>query len=194
MTTVAEAPVDLSTTASQIAALLDQIQALIPGYTPPEPARRKHVAANARFASDVIPEAITATENYEPLHQTSILDVEAAREAVALRDAFRPLFVRMQAITDGGNFTIDLRMANSGVQVLQLYDWVKRHLRLPEAAGLRPYYDQIAARVEKALNRRRPKPAGQPQAPQSFMAARPVPIPDDVNEIAQLIGEAGDDE
>jgi hypothetical protein len=195
MTTVPAAPVDLSSIASQIAAHLDEIQALIPGYIPPEPARRKHVAANARFAVEAIPPAITATENYPPLKQTNMFDVEAARRALALRDALRPVMVRMQALVDGGNFTLDAALATSGVQALQVYDWSKRHLRLPEAAALRPYVDDIARTVEKALNHRAKKtPKAPQQPPHAFMASRPVEIPDDVHEIERLIAESGDDE
>jgi hypothetical protein len=195
MTTGTTAPVDLSSIASQIATHLDAIQALIPGYTPPEPARRKHVAANARFAVEAIPPAITATENYAPLGQTNMFDVQAARNALALREALRPLMVRMQALVDGGNFTLDVALATAGVQALQVYDWSKRHLRLPEAAALRPYVDDIARTIEKTLNHRPKKAAkDQPPAPQSFMAPRPVEIPDDVDEIAKLIAESGGDE
>jgi len=197
MTTVTAAPVDLSSIASQIASLLDQIQALIPGYTPPEPARRTRIAANARFATEVIPPAITATENYEPLRQTNIFEVETGRRALAIRDAIRPLMVRMQALVDGGNFTIDVTLATSAVQVLQMYDWSKRHLNLPEAEALRPYVDDITRKIVKTLNHR-PKaakpPAPQAPAPQGFMASRPVEIPDDVNEIAELIAESGEEE
>jgi len=192
MTTVTAAPVDLSSASSQIASLLDQIQALIPGYLSPEPARRNRVVANARFAAEVIAPAITATDNYAPLRQTNIFDVEAGRRALALRDALQPLMVRMQALTDGGNFTIQTALAASGVQVLQMYDWSKRHLNLPEAAALRPYVDDITRKIEKTLNHR-PKAAKAP-APQGFMASRPVEIPDDVDEIAELIAESGDEE
>ena len=194
MTTVTAAPVDLSSIASQIATHLDEIQALIPGYAPPEPARKNHVVANARFAVEAIPPAINAMENYPPLGQTKMLDVEAARNALALRDALRPLMVRMQALVDGGNFTVDVALATSGIQALQVYDWSKRHLRLPEAAALRPYVDDIARTIEKTLNHR-PKKAAKDQPPaQSFLAQRPVTIPDDVDEIAELIAESGDDE
>ena len=194
MTSGTQAPVDLSSLTSQIAAHLDQIQALIPDYTPPEPARRKHVAANARFANEAIQPAITATENYSPLGQTNVFDVEAGRRALALRDALRPLMVRMQALVDGGNFTIDVGLATAGVQVLQVYDWSKRHLRLPEAAALRPYVDDIARMIEKTLNHRPKKTAKDEPPAQSFMAPRRVAIPDDVDEIAELIAESGDDE
>ena len=194
MTTVPEAPVDLSSNASQIASLLDQIQALIPGYIPPDPARRGHVASNARFAAEVIPPAITASDNYAPLRQRNVFDVEAGRRALALRDALRPLMVRMQALVDGGNFTIDAAMAESGVEVLQMYDWSKRHLRLPDTDALRPYVDEIAGKIAKTINHR-PKKAAQDQPPaQSFMAPRRVEIPDDVDEIAELIAESGDEE
>jgi len=194
MTTVTAAPVDLSSTASQIASLLDQIQALIPGYLSPEPARRNHVVANARFAAEVIPPAITATDNYAPLRQTNVFDVEAGRRALALRDALRPLMVRMQALTDGGNFTIDAAMAASGVEVLQMYNWSRRHLRLPNTDALRPYVDEIAGKIEKTINHRPKKAAKDQPPPQTFLASRPVEIPDDVDEIAQLIAESGEEE
>lgn len=156
MTPVTEAPaVDLTSISSQIASHLDAIQALIPGFAAPDPARRKHVAANARFANDSIAPSITAVQNYPPLQQTNIFDVEAQRYALALRDAVRPQLVRMQAIVDGGNFTIDDHLAESGVQVLQMYNWSQRHLRLAGSDGLRPYADEIGRTIQKAINHRR---------------------------------------
>ena len=191
---VAEPAVDLSSIVSQITTHLDQIQALIPDYLPPDPARRKHVAANARFANETIVPAINATENYAPLGQTNILDIGAARHALALRDALRPLMVRMQALVDGGNYTIDTALAGSGVQVLQLYDWSKRHLKVAGTNALKPYFDDIAVKIEKTINHRPKKTdQGQPPAP-AFMARRRVPIPENVDAIAELIAASGDEE
>jgi len=102
--------------------------------------------------------------------------------------------VRMQALTDGGNFTIDAAMAAPGVEVLQMYNWSRRHLRLPNTDALRPYVDEIAGKIEKTINHRPKKAAKDQPPPQTFLASRPVEIPDDVDEIAQLIAESGEEE
>ena len=69
-----------SDVASQMTALLDQLEALIPAYPEPDAARRTTVRANARFASELVTPTITAVTNYEPLRARKLFDVEGGRK------------------------------------------------------------------------------------------------------------------
>ena len=92
----------------------------------------------------------------------------------------------MQTLVDGGNYTIDTALAASGVQVLQLYDWSKRHRKVAGTSALKPYVDEIAVKIEKTINHR-PKKGDQGAPPEpAFMAPRRIAIPDSVDDIAEL--------
>ena len=155
---------DPSAIASQISVLLDQLEALIPDYAQPDPERVRKVSVNARFAHELIPPTITAVTNYEPLRRHSLFDVDGGRHALAVRDEFRPLTLRLSAITAALQFTIDSKLAAAAVETLQTYQWSKRHAGTPEGTALRPYVAEMRRVVAKTINRRQPKAPQSPAA------------------------------
>ncbi|HEV2722513.1 MAG TPA: hypothetical protein VG323_21000 [Thermoanaerobaculia bacterium] len=160
---------DTTDISAQSSALLDQIEALIPGYTKPDSARARSVAINARFAQELITPTIAAVNNYEPLRQHNLFDVEQARRALVLRDELRPIQQRVAAIAEAIAFTIDSQLAEAGIEALQAYRWSQHHLRHHQGDGLRPYVDEMKIVVKKAIGRRAKAKAGSP-APQGAMA------------------------
>lgn len=155
--------------AAQVAALLDQIEALVPGYTTPDNARARTVTANARFAQELITPTIAAVSNYEPLRQHNLFDVDHARGALQLRDELRPVQQRVAAIAAAIEFTVDSQLADAGIEALQVYRWSQHHIRHHEGEGLRPYVDEMKQVVKKAIGRRA-KTKAKPGAPQGIMA------------------------
>ena len=79
-------PTPTASVAAQLTALLDQIEALVPGYTQPDSVRARTVASNARFAQDLIVPTITAVTNYEPLRKRNLFDVDRGRRSLQIRD------------------------------------------------------------------------------------------------------------
>lgn len=167
---------DFAALASQMNGLLDQLVALIPDYTQPDPESVPKVSGNARFANELIAPTVTAIANYEPLRQHNLFDVEAGRQALAARDEFRPVAARMAAVTAALNFTVDSKLAHAAMETLQTYQWAKRHAEAPEGAALRPYVAEMKRVVAKTINRRpkgqsspapgAPSPIAQPPAAQ----------------------------
>ena len=164
-------PTPTASVAAQLTALLDQIEALVPGYTQPDSVRARTVATNARFAQDLITPTIAAVTNYEPLRKRNLFDVDRGRRALQIRDELRPLQQRMAVITDAIAFTIDSQLAESGVDALQTYRWSQHHVKHPEGDGLRPYVEEMKAVVKKAIGRRgKSKASPETPAPQGAMA------------------------
>lgn len=172
----AATPAALGAIASQVNALLDQVEALIPDYTQPDPERVPKVSANARFAHELIAPTITAVGNYEPLRQHNLFDVEGGRHALAVRDELRPLALRTAAIAAALQFTIDSKLAAAAAETLQTYQWSKRHAEEPAGAALRPYVAEMRRVVAKTINRRPAKAANASDTParQSFVAELPA--------------------
>ena len=170
-TTPTSATPDAGSVAAQLTALLDQIEALVPGYTQPDSVRARTVATNARFAQDLITPTIAAVTNYEPLRKRNLFDVDRGRRALQIRDELRPIQQRMAVITDAIAFTIDSQLAESGVDALQTYRWSQHHVKHPEGDGLRPYVEEMKAVVKKAIGRRgKSKASPETPAPQGAMA------------------------
>ena len=158
---VSPAP-DLGAIASQISSLLDQLEALIPDYEPPDPQRTHQVSVNARFAHELIPPTITAVSNYEPLRRHELFNVEEGLHALAVRDQFRPLTLRIGAIAAALQFTIDSKLAHAAVETLQTYEWSKGHAHTAEGAALRPYVAEMRRVMTKTINRRQLKAPAPP--------------------------------
>ena len=155
--------------AAQAAALLDQLEALVPGYKQPDLARARSVGINARFAQELITPTIAAISNYEPLRQHNLFDADRARRAIQLRDELRPVQQRIAAIAEALAYTIDSDLAEAGIEALQAYRWAQHHVRHHEGDGLRPYVDEMATVVKKTIGRRKTKASA--PAPQGAMAA-----------------------
>lgn len=142
---------DVST---KMAALLDQLEALIPAYPEPDNARKATVRANVRFAGELVTPTITAVTNYEPLSARKLFDVEAGRNALAVRDALRPIAQRMAVIASRVDFAVDSQLADAAIEALQTYQWSKRHAKQSDGAGLRPYVSEMQRVIAKTLNHR----------------------------------------
>lgn len=140
--------------AAQIAALLDQLEALVRTYPEPDTAHKLTIRANARFAGELVTPTITAVTNYEPLRERRLFDVDAGRNALAFRDSFRPLAQRIAVLATKLDYAVDSKLADVAVDALQTYQWSKRHARLADGAGLRPYVAEMQRVVEKTLNHR----------------------------------------
>ncbi len=140
--------------ATQMTALLDQLDALIAGYPEPDLARRSTVRANARFAGELVSPTIAAVTNYEPLRARNLFDVEEGKKALAFRDDVRPIAQRIAVIASKIDFAVDSKLADAAIEALQTYQWSKRHAKQPDGAGLRPYVSEMQRVVEKTLNHR----------------------------------------
>jgi hypothetical protein len=127
---------------------------------------------------------IAAGDNYAPLRETNIFDADAGRLTLALRDALRPIALRLSALTKALDYTVDVKLAASGTEALQAYQWAKDHLKFADASALKPYFDEAARVVKKTLNRKPKKPAATPPTPagQGFLASRPAPPAEDSDE------------
>ena len=163
------APDDPVALAAQFTALLDQMQALIPGYETPTPERIRLVRANAKFGPQLIPATATAASNYPLLGEKNLFNVDKGRAALARRDALGPIAQRMAAITAAVAYGIESAVADSVLEAQQARDWSNRHISRGQGAGLQPYADAMNRAVEKTTNRRPKKSPPATPAPQGFL-------------------------
>ena len=184
-TPVANPPsIDVAQLSAKMTELLDQFQALMPDFMAPDPARRQRVAQRARFGEQMILPMAATSDNYVPLRETNIFDADAGRLALAVRDALRPIALRLSAVTDAVSYTIDTRLAASGTEALQAYQWAKDHIKFADAHALKPYLDDASRVVKKTLNRRA-KASDTPAPPagaQTFLASRPAAPAEEIDE------------
>jgi len=157
--------------ALKLVSLLDQFEALVPGFLPHDATDIYRVAAAARFGSDLIPPAITAVTSFAPAADRNVFDVDRGKAALLFRDALRPVAHRLLALHDGLEFTIDSRVAEAGTEALQAYAWAKAFAKSPNGAGMRPYVGEMSRVVKRAQNRRKPGTPAPPTPPvQGFLA------------------------
>ena len=192
--------IDVTQLAANMTDLLNQFEALVPDLSDPDPARKRQVTQRARFGEQMVVTMIAASDNYPPLRAKNIFDAESGRLALAVRDALRPIALRLSALTDAVSYTIDVRLADAGTESLQAYEWSKSHLKFADANALKPYLDEATRIVRKTLGRRpkaQPPTPPAPQAPagQTFMAARPAAPAEDADEEfeAMLRAAAGEE-
>lgn len=152
--------------AAQVIGLIDQIEALVPGFLHHDRNDAKRVASAARFARDLVPPTITAATAFAPA--AGVFDAESGKAALTFGEVMQPVAQRLSALLDGVEFTIDSRLAEAGTRALSTYAWAKRHAKGPEGVALRPYLDHMERTVKKTLNRR--KPSASPAPP-------PTPAP-----------------
>jgi hypothetical protein len=155
--------------ATQMTALLDQLETFIVDYPEPDAARRSTVRANARFAGELVSPTIAAVTNYEPLRARNLFDVEGGRKALAFRDDLRPIAQRIAVIASKIDFAVDSKLADAAIEALQTYQWSKRHAKQPDGAGLRPYVNEMQRVVEKTLNHRAKAENGNTPAPKELV-------------------------
>ncbi len=151
--------------------LLDRIEQIIPDYQQPDVLRLRRIRATAGFADQLVPQTISAVTNCQPIAKRNLFDVEAGTAALAYRDEFRPVVLRMSAIMTALSYSIDEKLATVATEALQLYGWAKRHARQSDGGGARPYVDEMQRVVERTINRRH-----KPRPPAGTL---PTELPDD---------------
>jgi hypothetical protein len=161
--------------ATQASGMIDQIEALIPGFLHFDTNDAKRVASGARFSKDLIPQVITAVTALPPAGGINTFDVDGGKAALAFDDALQPVVQRLSSLLDGMQFTIDSRLARSAGQALSTYAWAKKHAKGPEGVALRPYLDEMTRTVKRTLNRRKSlatpvPPSAPPKGAQGFLA------------------------
>jgi hypothetical protein len=160
--------------ATQASGMIDQIEALIPGFLHFDTNDAKRVASGARFSKDLIPQVITAVTALPPAGGINTFDVDGGKAALAFDDALQPVVQRLSSLLDGMQFTIDSRLARSAGQALSTYAWAKKHAKGPEGVALRPYLDEMTRTVKRTLNRRKSlatpvPPSAPPKGAQGFL-------------------------
>lgn len=145
-------------------ALIDQIEANIPGFVHYDINDSRRVGNLTRFAKDVIPQMIATVSSLPSVAGLSTFDVVEGKLSLAYDTAMQPVLQRLAALLDGAQFTTDSRLANATGQVLATYAWMKKTTKGPTGIALRPYRDDMARTMKKALSRRS-KPAPKPSAP-----------------------------
>jgi hypothetical protein len=159
---------------TQVMALIDQIEALVPGFLPHDTNDAKRVANVARFGRDLIPQVIATVTALPTVGGVNIFDVEEGKAALAFEVSLQPVAQRLASLLDGVTFTIDSRVAKSSGRALSMFAWAKKHSRTPEGVALRPYVDEMTRTMKRTLNRRKavhpPTPA--PAGAQSLLAPK----------------------
>jgi len=154
-----------------VLALIAQIEAHIPGFTPHDSNDAKRVANVSRFAKDVIPKMIATVASLPSVVGVNTFDTVEGKIALAFDTTMQPIIQALSALFDGAQFTTKSRLARSTGQALATHAWMKKTAQGPDGVVLRPYVDDMALTMKKALNRRS-KPASKPSAPED--AANPV--------------------
>src|SRR5258708_28726953 len=113
--------------ATQAMALIDQIEALVPGFQPHDTSDARRVANVARFAKDLIPQVITTMTALPAVGAVNIFDVEEGKGALAFDVSMQPLAQRLASLLDGVTFTVAKRLATSTRQPLAMFAWIKQH-------------------------------------------------------------------
>src|SRR5258708_33895504 len=139
--------------ATQVMALIDQIEALVPGFTPHDTNDARRVANVARFAKDLIPQVITTVTALPAVGNVNIFDVEKGKAAPAFDVSMQPVAQRLASLLDGVTFTVGKRLATSTGQGLAAFAWIKKHARGPEGVSARPYVDERSRTMKRIMNR-----------------------------------------
>ncbi len=142
--------------------LLDEMESIIPDLTQPDPTRIRRVAQRAKFARPLIPTTITAVNSYEPLQTRNLFNVPAGQAAIEYDDSMYPISTRLAALTVALLYSINVKLADSGEEALQTYQWAKRHVKQPDGGSIRTYVEEMQREVERTINRRPQKPSGPP--------------------------------
>jgi hypothetical protein len=171
---------DIKTIAGQLLDIVTKMENLVPDFQAHDKREISRVAASAKFAHELIAPTITIVTSVPTVPQ-DLFDVAQAKEALRVRDLLRPIAQRLDAFTQGLEFTIDTKLSEAGEDALQTYHWAKRAASGPKGAVLHPYLDEMRRVVMRAINRSK-KPKSQSAAPpqgQGFMAALPQQLTED---------------
>jgi hypothetical protein len=158
--------------AAQLMGIIDQMEALVPGFTPHDTNDIRRVASVARFAKDLIPQVIATVTALPQVGGINIFDVEKGKDALAFDASMQPVVQRLASLLDGVTFTIDKQLATSTGEGLAMFAWIKKHARGPEGVAARPYADEMSRTVKRVLNRRKPAhpPTPVPAGAQTLLA------------------------
>ncbi|HXH91129.1 MAG TPA: hypothetical protein VNN25_06080 [Thermoanaerobaculia bacterium] len=162
-----------------VMALIGQIEAQIPGFTPHDSNHAKRVANMTRFAKDLIPQMIATVSSLPSVVGMSTFDVAAGKTSLAFDTAMQPVIQALSALLDGAQFTTKSRLARSTGQALATFAWMKKTAKGPDGVALRPHVDDMALTMKKALNRRS-KPASKPPVQEAAQDSS-APNPDQGN-------------
>jgi len=187
--------------ASRMAELLNEMEALIPDLVQPDISRIKRISQSAKFGQALIPHVITPVSSYAPFQQRNLFDVASGQAALDYQQQLHPITKRMAAITLAMSYSVNQKLAVSGEEALQMYQWAKRHVKQPDGGGARTYVEDMQSVVGRTMNRRhKPQtppatpPAGTPKG-QGFLAPSlgATHAPDD-DEVLDLVRDvAGTD-
>lgn len=148
----------------EVAAVIEQALDTIASVLPRSPLKENSTIAYVRRRLGVSPtmiaRAITASET-SPLLQPFI-DVTDARDALALREALRPVLDRMNGIAEDLKFTMEVRLVKTGGEALDVYAAAKRVAQSPTgAAEVAAHLQNMEDAMPKGKGRRGPKPAAE---------------------------------
>ncbi len=186
-----------------------QLENLYPNLRPFDPQRSARVSQQAKFAHLLIVPTINTVTSVASV-PPGLFDVDRGRRALILRDLFKPLAVRVRALADNVDFSVDDDLAERGEESLQAYHWGNRAVKGPNGPALQPYLDEMKRVVRKILNRTTKKagptttpgtppttpPTTAPPNAQGFMAIRRPDseaddswMPKSIYELAELAGD-----
>jgi hypothetical protein len=142
--------------------LIAEMESIVPDLTQPDPTRIRRIAQRAKFARPLIPTTITAVNSYQPLQMRNLFNVPAGQAAIEYDGAMHPIGTRLAALTVALLYSINVKLAASGEEALQTYQWAKRHVKQPDGGGIRTYVEEMQSKVERTINRRKPQKASNP--------------------------------
>jgi hypothetical protein len=161
--TTAKAIPDPVAAAARMIELLNEMEAIIPDLTQPDITKIKRTSQGAKFGRALIPPMINAVNSYPPFQQRNMFDPAAGQDALDYHGQMHPITQRMAAITMAMSYSMNTKLATSGEQALQLFQWAKRHVKQPDGGGARTYVDELQGVLDRTMNRRKPqKPASTP--------------------------------
>jgi hypothetical protein len=172
--TTTKAIADPAAAAARMAQLLDEMESLIPDLTKPDLTKVKRMAQSAKFGRALIPPIINAVNSYPPFQQRNMFDTAAGQDAIDYHGQFHPITQRMASITLAMSYSMNVKLATSGEQALQLYQWAKRHVKQPDGGGAQPWVDDLQSVVDRTMNRRR-KPRASANTPPTTPPSKTPP-------------------
>jgi len=129
--------------AARVDALIDEIEAIIPGLETPHPSR----SGNARAARTVSRAFLLAMIGYigdEPDWQSlGFFDADDAQGVLQFNDAFRPVARRLITLARRLNFTMASRQAKIAIGAMNTYMMAQRFARRPANAAMGAPVDNL---------------------------------------------------
>src|SRR5664279_5727938 len=101
-----------------VLALIDQIEAHIPGFTPYDINDARRVGNVVRFAQELIPKMIATVASLPSVVGMNAFDAVEGKRSLAFDTTMQPVIQRLSALFRGAQFTVDCRLARSTGQGL----------------------------------------------------------------------------